>query len=90
LATSSSPWSSEEDTAVKEPLMSPREAAAYAAVLLVAVLSVPFTLHAYHTDSLLWRAVSLIPAGLLVAVAVSMTVGILSALVCRDADDRHP
>jgi hypothetical protein len=72
---------------MREPLMPPGEAAAYAAVLLIAVASIPLTLHLFPTGSIIWRLVSLIPSGLLVAVATAMTVGIVSALEHRAPDD---
>jgi hypothetical protein len=72
---------------MKEPLMPAGEIAAYIVMLVISVFSIWATFRIYHTDSLLWRTFSLIPAGLITAVWIAMTIGVLSALKYRSPED---
>ncbi len=72
---------------MREPLMSTREVCAYLAVLLLSILSIWITLRICPSDSMIMRIVSLIPAGIVTAIWIAMTIGILSALRYRSPTD---
>ena len=72
---------------MKEPLMSVREWSMYVFMFAVSIFSIWVTLQIFQTDSIIFRLISFIPAGLITAVWISMNVGILSALKYRDPKD---
>jgi len=72
---------------MKEPLMPASEFVAYVLMLLISIFAIWATFQIYHTDSTIWRIISLIPAGFITAVWVAMTIGIISALKYRSPED---
>lgn len=69
---------------MKEPLMSKKELAVYVLVAMAAVAAVWITME-IPMNGILWRLISLIPAGFIAAVWTAMTLGIFAALRGRKA-----
>jgi hypothetical protein len=63
------------------------ELLAYIFMLFLSIFSIWITTKIIITDELIIRAISLIPAGLITAIWIAMTLGILSALKYRNPDD---